>query len=109
MTWPRRRWLPVQVVEVDGGLTADAALGGPEHDLAGLRVDEPPVLVIGLVRQCGGDLLQVKLTQVKHLVEPPGRGAAAGGGSHVALAVSLTVWRNARRPGRSGAGSGGRC
>ena len=76
--WPDGQ--QVQVVEVDRGVAVDAAVGGPEHDLAGLRIDEPPVLIAGLVRQCSGDLLQVKLAQVQHLVSSPGGGCRCGCG-----------------------------
>jgi hypothetical protein len=31
-----------------------------EPDLTGLRVDQVPVLVVGLIRQCSGDLHQVR-------------------------------------------------
>jgi hypothetical protein len=50
----------VQLVEVHGRLAVDSGVGGPEHDFSGLGVDQPPVLVVGLVRQRGGDFLKVK-------------------------------------------------
>ena len=45
-----------QLVEVDQGAAVDAAIDGPEHDLSGLQVDQPSVLVVGLTCQRRGDL-----------------------------------------------------
>jgi len=56
----------VQLVEVDRRLPVDAGVGRPERDLPGLRVDQPPVFVVGLVGQRVGDLLQIEAAQVKH-------------------------------------------
>lgn len=56
----------VQLVEVHRCLAIDAGVGRPEHDFTSLWVDQPPVLVVGLVRQCGGDLLKVEAVQIKH-------------------------------------------
>jgi hypothetical protein len=56
----------VQLVEVNPGLAVDAGVGGPEHDLSGLWADQPPMLVVGLIRQRGSDLLKAKAAQVKH-------------------------------------------
>jgi hypothetical protein len=47
-------------------VAVDATVRRPEHDLARPRIDQPAVLVIGLVRQRGSDFLQVKPAQVKH-------------------------------------------
>jgi hypothetical protein len=55
----------VQVVEVNGCLAVDPGVGGPEHDLSGLRIDQPAMLVVCLVRKSGSDLLQVKAAQIK--------------------------------------------
>src|SRR6266496_3201020 len=49
-----------------GACPVDASIGRPEHDLSGLRVDQPPVLVAGLVGQRVSDLLQVQAAQLKH-------------------------------------------
>jgi hypothetical protein len=53
-------------VEVDRGLPVDAGAGRPERDLPGLWIDQPPVLVVGLVCQRAGDLLQIEGAQVNH-------------------------------------------
>lgn len=55
---------------VDGCLAVDPAVLRPEHDLAGLSVDQPSVLVPGLVSECVGDLLQIKTAEVKHRSAP---------------------------------------
>ncbi len=58
-------------------LAVDPGVGRPENDFSGLRVDQPPVLVAGLVRQRGGDLPEVKAAQMKHrasVVPGTGRG-----------------------------------
>lgn len=44
----------------------DAGIGRPEHDLPGDRVDQSPVLVVGLVRQYVCDLIQVEPAQIQH-------------------------------------------
>src|ERR1022692_2673419 len=56
----------VQFVEVNGGVAVDPGVGCPENDLSGLWVDQPPVLVAGLVRQRDGDLPEIKAAQLKH-------------------------------------------
>src|SRR4051812_19894999 len=56
----------VQVVEVDWCLPVDAGVGRPEHHLPGLRVDQPAVLVVGLVSQRVSDLLKIQALQFKH-------------------------------------------
>ena len=53
---------------VDGVLPVDARVAGPERHLARSWVDEPSVLVIGLIRKRGGDLLNVDSGQVEHLL-----------------------------------------
>ncbi len=50
--------------EVDRCLAVDAGVGCPERDLSGLRVDQPPVFVVGLVGQRVADLLQIQAAQV---------------------------------------------
>ena len=49
----------VQLIELDGVLTVDPGVTGPERDLAGSGVDQPSVLVVGLIREGGSDLLNV--------------------------------------------------
>ncbi|MCC3313613.1 hypothetical protein [Nocardia africana] len=56
----------VHLVEVDGRASIDAAVARPQHDLTGLRVDQPSALLVGLIRQSRGDLLQVEAAQVQH-------------------------------------------
>jgi hypothetical protein len=53
-------------VQVGRRLPVDPGIGRPERDLSGLRVDQPPVLVAGLVGQRGSDLLQIQAAQLKH-------------------------------------------
>ncbi len=55
----------VQLLELNGGLAVDPGVRGPEHDFSGLWADQPSVLIVGLVRQSGGDLLEVKAAQIK--------------------------------------------
>jgi hypothetical protein len=57
----------VQLVEVDRRLAVDAGVDCPECDLAGVRVDQPVVFVVGLVGQRVRDLLQIDVAQVQHL------------------------------------------
>lgn len=47
----------IQVIEVDGCLAVDTGVGSPEHDLPGLGIDQPAMLVVGLVGKSGSDLL----------------------------------------------------
>ena len=56
----------VQLVDLDGVLPIDAGVAGPERHLARSRVDQPSVLVVGLIRERGGDLLNVDPAQVEH-------------------------------------------
>ena len=56
----------------------DPGVGCPEHDFSGLWVDQPSVLVVGLVRQRSGDLLQVKAAQIKHRTTLTPAQSAAG-------------------------------
>jgi hypothetical protein len=56
----------IQLVQVDRRATIDPAVLRPEHDLSGLRVDQPAVLEGDLVLQRGGDLVQVQLAQLEH-------------------------------------------
>ncbi len=58
----------IELVDLDGVLPVDARVGGPEHHLTGSRVDEPSVLVVSLIRERGGDLLNVDSAQVEHLL-----------------------------------------
>jgi len=68
----------VELVEAGGGLAVDPGAGRPENDFSGLRVDQPPVLVVGLVRQRGGDLFEVKVAQIQHRASViPAPGAVA--------------------------------
>jgi len=55
----------IQIVEVNRCLAVDAGVGVPERNLSGLRVDQPPVFVVGLVGQYVADLLQVETAQVQ--------------------------------------------
>lgn len=64
--WQRIDDDQVQLVEVDWRLPVDAGVGRPERDLAGVRVDQPVVFVVGLAGQRVGDLLQIDAAQVKH-------------------------------------------
>ena len=52
----------------DGVLTVDARVAGPEDHLARARIDQPSMLVVSLVRQRGGDLLNVDCVQLEHPV-----------------------------------------
>jgi hypothetical protein len=85
---PGRQWIDadqVQFVEVDRCLAADAGVGGPEHDLSGLWVDQPPMIVIGLVGKRVGDLLQIDAAQVKHQARIDPSSCASGEGAKHAV------------------------
>ena len=56
----------VQLIEVDRVLAVDAGVRGPEGDLTGPGIDEPPVSVIGLIRKCSRDLVHVERVQIEH-------------------------------------------
>jgi hypothetical protein len=56
----------IQLVDLDGVLSVDARVAGPERHLARTRVDQPTVLVVGLIRERGCDPLNVDSTQVEH-------------------------------------------
>jgi hypothetical protein len=56
----------IRLVEVDGCLAADPGVGCPDRDFSSLRIDQPPVFVVGLVGQRVSDLLQVEAAQLKH-------------------------------------------
>ena len=58
----------VQVINVDGCLAVDTGVGSPKHDLTGLRIDQPAMLVVGLVGKSDSDLLQVQAAQLKHRI-----------------------------------------
>src|ERR1017187_6244642 len=60
----RRQPRRPQLNWVDRGLVVGAGGGCAERDLSGLRVDQPPVLVIGLIGQRVSDLLQVEAARV---------------------------------------------
>ena len=62
----------IQLVEFDRVMPVYARVAGPVRYLASARVDQPPVLVVSLIRQRRCDLLNVGLTEVEHLlrVEP---------------------------------------
>src|SRR5690242_14191525 len=49
----------VQLIDVDGCLSVNTGIGSPQHDLSGLRIDQPAMLVVGLVAKSSSDLLQV--------------------------------------------------
>jgi antitoxin YefM len=69
--YPGWRWVDadqVQFLEVDRCLPVDAGVGCPGRDLSGVRVDQPLALVVGLVGQRAGDLLQIDAAQLKHHV-----------------------------------------
>ena len=55
----------VQLVELDGVLTVDAGVAGPRRNWTRSRVEQPSVLVVGLIRQGGGDLLDVDGTSAQ--------------------------------------------
>jgi len=66
---PGWQWIDadqVQFVEVDRCLAVDAGAGGPERHLSSLRVDQPPVFVVGLVGQRVADLFKVEAAQIQH-------------------------------------------
>jgi len=48
----------VQLVDLDRVLAVDAGVAGPEQDFAGERIEQPSI-VVSLVPQRGGDLLDV--------------------------------------------------
>ncbi|WP_295696897.1 hypothetical protein [Lapillicoccus sp.] len=56
----------VQLVDLDGVLAIDACVARPERDLARARVEQPSVLVVRLIRESGGDLVNVDPAQVQH-------------------------------------------
>ena len=66
----------IQLVDLDWVLSIDACIAGPERDVSCPRIDQPSVLVVGLIRQGRGDLPNVDLGQDKHLLRlEPSRGA----------------------------------
>lgn len=68
----------IEFLKVYWILAVDAGVAGPEHKLPGLRVDQPPMLVVCLVGQCRGELLDVDGIQVQHSISVDLRQAAAG-------------------------------
>lgn len=60
----------VQLVDLDGILPVDARISGLEDDRTRSRIEHPSVVVVGLVRRRGGDLLNVDAVQVEHAVSP---------------------------------------
>jgi len=62
----------VQAIKIDRMLAVDTAVGRPEHNLAGLRVDQPTVLVVMLVFKRRSDLSQIDSSQVERSTEVPG-------------------------------------
>jgi hypothetical protein len=58
----------IELVDLDGVLPVDARVAGPERHLARLRVDQPSVLVVSLIRWRGCDLVNVDSAQVEHLL-----------------------------------------
>lgn len=66
---PRRKridWDEIHLVQVDGVLPVDAGVGSPERDPTSPWVNQPPVVVVGLIRQRGGDLVHVKAAELQH-------------------------------------------
>ena len=89
-TWTRTTRIDadqVQVVEVDGCLAVDAGAGRPERDLSGLRADQPPVFVVGLVGQRVADLLQVEAAQVQHQARIDRSSSCSTGGANARFAA----------------------
>ncbi len=66
MSWQRLNRQQVHIVEVDRHTTIDPAVLGPHRDLSGLRVDQPPVVVNGLVLQRSGDLPKGQPAELEH-------------------------------------------
>jgi hypothetical protein len=58
----------VQVLDLGGVRTVDACVAGPERHLARWRVEQSTVLVVGLTRERGCDLLHVDSGHVEHLL-----------------------------------------
>jgi hypothetical protein len=56
----------VQLVDLDRVHPVDACVAGPERQLARAWVDQPSVLVVSLIRQCGCDLLNVDSAKFEH-------------------------------------------
>lgn len=56
----------IQLLEVDRVLPIDACVNRSEHDMPGPWVDQPSVLVVGLIRQRRRNLVHVELVQVQH-------------------------------------------
>ena len=66
---PRRQRIDdnqVQIIKIDRRLPINAGTGRPEHDLSRARIDQPVVLIVGLVSQRVGDFLQIDAAQIKH-------------------------------------------
>ena len=59
-------WNQIQLVELDRVLPIDACINRPERDLASPWVDQPSVLVVGLIRQRRRNLVHVELVHVEH-------------------------------------------
>ena len=80
----------VQLIEVGRRLPVDAGTGRPEHDLSGARVDQPVVLIVGLVSQRVADLLQIDAAQIKHhaRINP----ACAPGSERATSGMSVCWW-----------------
>lgn len=58
----------IQLLQVDWVLPVDAGVAGPERHFTRVRVEEPSVLVVGLICERGCDLLNVDSNQVEHLL-----------------------------------------
>ncbi len=91
--WQRVDADQVQVVEIDGCLAVDAGVGRPERDLAGLRVDQPPVLVAVLVGQRVADLLQVETAQIQHQARIDRSSSCSAEQSNARLRHERMGWR----------------
>ncbi len=58
----------VQLIDLNGVLPIDARVAGPERHVTRALVDEPSVVIIGLIRERGINLLNIDQGQVEHLV-----------------------------------------
>lgn len=71
----------VKLVEIDRVLPVDARVAGPEDHPATSRVDQPSMLVVGLICQGGGYLVNADTVQVQHPVRLGPEQAAGTRGS----------------------------
>lgn len=47
---------------------SDSAVTGPEHHLTGVRIEQPEMVVVRLIRECGGDAVDVHIPEVEHCI-----------------------------------------